>query len=58
VVVTLLLWNEELEARRLQKRLGLAALRIVSVFSLDPQLTDLVGWEPQPAEGVGAPASV
>ncbi len=53
VVVTLLLWNEELEVRRLQKRLGLSG-PIVSVFSNDPRLADLVGWEPSAAEAVGA----
>lgn len=53
VVVTLLLWNEELEVRRLQKRLGLTT-PIVSVFSNDARLADLAGWEPLAAEAVGA----
>jgi superfamily II DNA/RNA helicase len=53
VVVTLVLWNEELEVRRLQRRLGLA-VPIVSMFSNDPRLADLAAWEPQPHEAVGA----
>jgi len=56
VVVTLLLWNEELEVRRMQKRLGLEH-PIVSVFSNDVRLTDLIGWEPAASEGVGASAT-
>jgi superfamily II DNA/RNA helicase len=40
VVVTLVLWNQELEVRRMQKRLGLE-LPIVEVFSNDPRLVDL-----------------
>jgi hypothetical protein len=34
------LWNQELEVRRMQKRLGLE-LPIVEVFSNDPRLVDL-----------------
>ena len=45
LVVTLALWNEELEVRRLQKRLGLD-MPIVEVFSNDPRLEDLAGWDP------------
>jgi superfamily II DNA/RNA helicase len=51
VVVTLTLWNEELEVRRLQKRLGLD-VPIVRMFSNDKRLVDLAGWEPQPHESV------
>jgi superfamily II DNA/RNA helicase len=40
VVVTLVLWNQELEVRRMQKRLGLE-LPITEVFSNDPRLIDL-----------------
>jgi superfamily II DNA/RNA helicase len=53
IVVTLVLWNEELEVRRLIKRVGLA-VPIVQMFSNDPRLADLAGWEPQPHEAVGA----
>ena len=53
VVVTLVLWNEELEVRRLQRRLALN-VPIVQMFSNDKRLTDLAAWEPQPHEAVGA----
>src|SRR5262245_51307421 len=43
VVVTLVLWNQELEVERLQKRLGLD-LPLVEVFSNDPRLADLAAW--------------
>ncbi|MCB0996017.1 MAG: DEAD/DEAH box helicase [Acidimicrobiales bacterium] len=45
LVVTLVLWNEELEVRRLQKRIGLE-LPLVELFSNDPRLQDLVSWNP------------
>jgi superfamily II DNA/RNA helicase len=45
VVVTLVLWNEELEIKRLQKRLKLDQ-PIVEVFSNDPRLADLLAWDP------------
>lgn len=45
VVVTLSLWNEELEVKRLQKRLGLQQ-PIVEMFSNDERLEDLGGWDP------------
>jgi superfamily II DNA/RNA helicase len=45
LVVTLVLWNEELEVRRLQRRLGLEQ-PIVEMFSNDPRLDDLVSWDP------------
>ncbi|MCD9622308.1 DEAD/DEAH box helicase [Rhabdothermincola salaria] len=45
VVVTLALWNEELEIKRMQKRLKIDQ-PIVEVFSNDPRLTDLVAWNP------------
>lgn len=41
VAVTLLLWNQELEVRRLKRRLQLDALPIVEVFSNDKRLADL-----------------
>ena len=45
VVVTLVLWDQELEVRRLQKRLGVDQ-PIVEIFSNDARLADLVGWDP------------
>jgi len=45
LVVTLVLWNEELEVRRMQKRVGLD-LPIVEMFSNDSRLGDLAGWDP------------
>jgi len=45
VAVSLLLWNQELEVKRIQKRLGLD-LPIVEVFSNDPRLADLAAWDP------------
>ena len=45
LVVTLALWNEELEVRRLQKRVGLD-LPVVEMFSNDERLADLAGWDP------------
>ncbi|QYG93913.1 DEAD/DEAH box helicase [Iamia sp. SCSIO 61187] len=45
LVVTLALWNEELEVKRLQKRLGLD-LPIIEMFSNDARLQDLTSWDP------------
>lgn len=45
VAVTLSLWNEELEVKRLQKRLGLEQ-PVVEMFSNDERLKDLYGWAP------------
>ena len=45
LVVTLALWNEELEVRRLQKRVGLD-LPVVEMFSNDERLADLAAWDP------------
>jgi len=45
VVVTLVLWNEELEVRRMQKRLKIDQ-PIVEVFSNDSRLADLAAWDP------------
>ena len=56
LVVTLVLWNQELEVRRLQKRVGLN-VPLVEMFSNDPRLADLAGWEPQAHEAVGALAA-
>jgi superfamily II DNA/RNA helicase len=45
LVVTLVLWNEELEVRRMQRRVGLD-LPIVEMFSNDERLQDLTAWDP------------
>jgi hypothetical protein len=52
VVVTLVLWNEELEVKRLLKRLKLDQ-PIVEVFSNNPNLADLTAWDPK-ADAVSA----
>ena len=46
VVVTLALWNQELEVKRLQTRIGVLDQPIVEVFSNDPRLGDLLAWDP------------
>jgi len=46
VVVTLILWNEELPVKRLLKRLKIDQ-PIVEVFSNDKRLADLAGWDPR-----------
>jgi superfamily II DNA/RNA helicase len=43
VVVSLVLWKEELEVKRMQKRLGLD-LPVIEVFSNDPRLADVAHW--------------
>jgi superfamily II DNA/RNA helicase len=48
VVVTLVLWNEELEIKRLLPRIGVKQ-PLVEVFSNDPRLADLVSWDPSTA---------
>ena len=45
LVVSLALWNQELEVRRLQKRLGLNQ-PLVEMFSNDPRLKDLASFDP------------
>ena len=45
LAVTLVLWNEELEMRRLKRRLALGE-PIVEMFSNDERLADLAGWDP------------
>lgn len=45
VAVTFVLWNQELEVKRMQKRLALD-VPIVEMFSNDARLQDLAGWEP------------
>jgi superfamily II DNA/RNA helicase len=50
LAVTLVLWNQELEIRRLKRRLDLEQ-PIVEMFSNDPRLADLTAWDPA-EEGV------
>jgi superfamily II DNA/RNA helicase len=45
VAVTLMLWNQENEVRAVMRRLALT-MPIVEVFSNDPRLADLAGWDP------------
>ena len=45
IVVTLVLWDQELEVKRLLVRLGMTQ-PIVEMFSNDPRLADLSGWDP------------
>ena len=48
LAVTLVLWNEEMEVERIQKRLGISA-PIVEMFSNDPRLKTLHSWDPATA---------
>ncbi len=48
LVITLVLWNQELEIERIQRRLGLAQ-PLVEMFSNDPRLADLRSWDPASA---------
>ena len=45
VVVTLVLWDQQLEAEKLQKRLGIRQ-PVVEVFSNNPNLANLAKWNP------------
>jgi superfamily II DNA/RNA helicase len=45
LVVTLIQWNQVLEIERIQTRIGLRS-PIVEIFSNDPRLADLAGWDP------------
>ncbi|HUR23576.1 MAG TPA: DEAD/DEAH box helicase [Acidimicrobiales bacterium] len=45
VVVTLVLWDQELEIERLRKRIGVDQ-PLVEVFSNDKRLADLAAWDP------------
>jgi superfamily II DNA/RNA helicase len=45
LVVTLFLWDQELEIKRLQKRLGID-MPMPEVFSNNPILADLTAWTP------------
>ena len=45
LVVTLVLWDQELEVKRLMKRIGIDQ-PIVEMFSNDKRLADLTAWDP------------
>jgi len=45
VAVTLVLWNQELDVKRLQRKLGIDE-PIIEVFSNDKRLADVVSWDP------------
>ncbi|MBA2625742.1 MAG: DEAD/DEAH box helicase [Acidimicrobiia bacterium] len=47
VVATLVLWDQELEIRTMQKRIGLS-IPMVELFSNDPRLADLAAWDDAP----------
>jgi superfamily II DNA/RNA helicase len=51
VVVSLLLWNQMVEAEVTQRRLGLR-IPIVEIFSNNPVLGDLANFVPDPADSV------
>jgi superfamily II DNA/RNA helicase len=48
VVVTLVLWDQQRDVERIQKRLGIQQ-PVVEVFSNDPRLADLRSWDPATA---------
>jgi superfamily II DNA/RNA helicase len=48
MAVTLSIWNQELEIKRLQKRIGVVQ-PIIEMFSNDPRLEDLAAWDPSSA---------
>ncbi len=48
LVITLVLWDQELEVRRMQRRLALD-VPIVEMLSNDPRLGDLGAWDPSDA---------
>jgi superfamily II DNA/RNA helicase len=54
LVVSLLLWNEELEIRRMLPRLGVQQ-PFVEMFSNDPRLADLTTWDPPVEEASLSP---
>jgi superfamily II DNA/RNA helicase len=49
LVVSLALWNEQLDVERNQRRLGLS-LPVVEMFSNDLRLRDLRSWDPAVAQ--------
>ncbi len=48
LVVTLVLWNEQREVERMQKRVGIS-VPVVEMFSNDSRLADLSAWDPSAA---------
>ncbi|MBT5582115.1 MAG: ATP-dependent helicase, partial [Acidimicrobiaceae bacterium] len=48
LVVTLSMWDEELEIKRLQKRIDVI-MPIVEMFSNDVRLKNLAEWDPESA---------
>ena len=48
LVVTLVLWDQHLDVQRLQRQIDVD-LPIVEMFSNDPRLADLAGWDPAAA---------
>ena len=56
MVVSLLLWNQVVEAEQLQRKIGLQ-LPIVEIFSNDVRLKDLASFEPTWEESVLKPAA-
>ena len=55
LVATLVLWDQQFEVEKLIKRLGLE-LPIVEMFSNDPRLSNLRGWQPDRLVTAPAPA--
>jgi superfamily II DNA/RNA helicase len=53
MVVTLVLWNQQVEMERIQRRLGIRQ-PIVEIFSNDPRLADLHAWNPGTASADSA----
>jgi superfamily II DNA/RNA helicase len=51
IVVSLLLWNQMVEAEVTQRRLGLR-IPIVEMFSNNPVLADLANYHPDPADSI------
>jgi hypothetical protein len=51
VVVSLLLWNQTIEAEVIMRRLALKR-PIVEVFSNDPHLKNLAQWDPTMEEAL------
>jgi hypothetical protein len=48
MVVTLVLWDQQHDVERIQRRLGIRQ-PVVEVFSNDPRLGDLRAWDPAEA---------
>jgi superfamily II DNA/RNA helicase len=51
VVVSLLLWNQAIDAEVIMRRLNLKR-PIIEVFSNDPRLADLANWDPTMQDSV------